>query len=65
MAKQKTPKSYTEAFNELQEILNRLESADVNIDKLTDDIKRASTLVSFCKEKLRSVDSELNQNLED
>jgi len=65
MAKQKTPKSYTEAFNELQEILNRLESAEVNIDMLTDDIKRASTLVSFCKEKLRSVDSELNQNLED
>lgn len=65
MAKQRTPKSYTEAFIELQEILNRLESAEVNIDKLTDDIKRASMLVAFCKDKLRAVDSELKQDLED
>jgi exodeoxyribonuclease VII small subunit len=65
MAKQKIPKSYTEAFDELQEILNRLESEEVNIDKLTDDIKRASALVSFCKEKLRAIDKELNQELMD
>ena len=59
MAKVKEPKSYSEAFKELQGILQRLESEEANIDSLTEDIKRASYLVNFCQEKLRSIDEEL------
>ena len=65
MAKKKELNNYTEAFNELQGILNRLESDEVNIDMLTKDIKRASELVSFCQNKLRSIETELKAIEED
>lgn len=55
--------SYTEAFNELQTIASNLENGNYEIDELSVKIKRAGELVSFCKEKLRIIEDDINEVL--
>ena len=44
--------TYTEAFEELQQIVLEMENAAINIDELDAKVKRASTLLKICREKL-------------
>lgn len=44
--------SYTEAFDELQEIVTDMEDSKISIDDLDIKIKRASELLKICKNKL-------------
>lgn len=53
-------KSYDKAFEELQQLVEELNSENVSIDKLSAKIKKANELIQFCKGKLRSVEDELN-----
>ncbi|HBG40196.1 MAG TPA: exodeoxyribonuclease VII small subunit [Porphyromonadaceae bacterium] len=57
--------TYTQAKKELEGIVNAIESGDLDVDALTDKVKRASELITFCKEKLTKTDSELQKILED
>ena len=57
-------KSYDKAYNELQAILEELQSESVSIDKLSTKIKKANELISFCKTRLREVESELHSTEE-
>jgi len=52
-------KSYDKAYAELEEILAELQSESVSIDKLSVKIKKANTLINFCKKRLREVKDEL------
>lgn len=54
--------TYEAAFKELQEIVQQIELGDVDIDQLSDYIKRASTLVKLCEAKLTETEEEV-QNL--
>lgn len=56
--------TYNDAYLELQQILNDIES-DLSIDALTDKLKRAKTLLQFCKEKLRTVEEEVQSLIEE
>ena len=58
-------KSYDKAYNELQAILEELQSESVSIDKLSTKIKKANELISFCKTRLREVESELDSTEEE
>lgn len=60
----KKDKSYTEAIQELQEILDKLESGDMEVDVLTEEIKKASLLLKLCKEKLYKTDTEIKKILD-
>ena len=44
--------TYTEAFEELQQIVLEMENASISIDELDAKVKRASTLLKVCKDKL-------------
>lgn len=57
--------TYSQAKNELEEIVSTIESGDLDVDILTDKVKRASELISFCKDKLTKTDKELQKILED
>ena len=52
--------NYEEAYNELLEIVNGIENESISIDILADKVKRASELIQFCQDKLRSTEKELN-----
>jgi exodeoxyribonuclease VII small subunit len=57
--------TYREALEELRQIHARLRDEEVDIDRLLDDVKRASDLLAFCRERLDSVGERLEQVLED
>lgn len=60
MTKQKI--AYTEAVNELEKILNELESnADVNLEIISLKVKRATELMDICKKQLHELDHELEK----
>ncbi len=60
MTKQKI--TYTEAVNELESILNELESnADVNLEIISMKVKRATELMEICKKQLHELDHELEK----
>lgn len=60
--KAKNNYTYEVAFKELQEIVQKIELGDVDIDQLSEYIKRAATLVKICEAKLTETEEEV-QNL--
>lgn len=57
--------TYTQAKQELEEIVSSIESDELDVDALTHKVKRASELIAFCKEKLTKTDVELQKIIED
>ncbi|NLY23714.1 MAG: exodeoxyribonuclease VII small subunit [Bacteroidales bacterium] len=57
--------TYTDAKKELEQIVSAIESGELDVDALTDKVKRASLLITFCKEKLTKTDKELQKILDD
>ena len=57
--------NYTQAKNELEQIVTAIESGKLDIDALTNNVKRASELISFCKQKLTKTDKYLQKILDD
>lgn len=64
MAKKTDIKSYEAAMEELEEILTSLESNELKIDDLAKNARRATELVEYCKNKLRTTSEELNKIME-
>ncbi len=50
-------------YEELQTIVNRLQSDEIGLDTLSKEVKRAALLVNICKEKLRKIESEIEDSL--
>lgn len=59
MAK-KEIKNYDEAYNELQAIMTDLQNDEISVDALTEKVKRASELIKYCNQKLRSTESQIS-----
>lgn len=57
--------SYTEAFNELKDIVKLMEEGTVSIDELSNYVKRASELIIICKDKLHSTEEDVHKILKD
>ncbi len=55
--------SYAEALAEIEEIIGNIEDDKYTIDELADKVKRISSLITFCKDKLHSTEEELNNIL--
>ena len=50
--------SYESAMAELQQIVQQLQEQAVNMDELSEKVKRSAELLAFCREKLRKTESE-------
>ena len=60
----KKEKTYGEAMQELQDIMARVESDELDVDVLLDEVKKASQLIKFCKEKLHTTNDEIQKVLD-
>ncbi|MBQ9435361.1 MAG: exodeoxyribonuclease VII small subunit [Bacteroidales bacterium] len=60
----KSQMTYTDAYQELQEIVQKMENADISVDELAKKIERASQLIQICKDKLTKTEEEINQLIE-
>jgi len=57
--------TYTEAVNELESILADLENnPEVNMDAISEKVKRAAVLMEVCKKQLHEIDVELEKIME-
>lgn len=56
---------YQVAFDELQSIVQQLESGSTSVDELSVKIKRASELIKTCKDKLHTTEMDVQQILKD
>ncbi len=56
---------YTEALDELQQIVQEIESGEISVDELSEKVKRASVLIAVCKEKLFKTEDDVNQILKE
>jgi len=53
--------NYEEAYAELSQIAQEIETESVSVDVLAERVKRASELIAFCQTKLRSTETEVNK----
>jgi exodeoxyribonuclease VII small subunit len=53
--------TYEEAFKELETITREIETESVSVDVLAEKVKRASALIEYCQNKLRSTENEVGK----
>lgn len=56
--------TYESAYKELQQIAREIEQETVSVDVLAAKVARASELISFCQNKLRSTELEVTKIIE-
>lgn len=56
--------TYTEAMAEVEQIVTRLKSEQIDVDTLTTEVKRATELIAQCKAQLFDVEQALKVELE-
>jgi len=50
---------YSEAFEELQTIVEQMEEGNISVDDLSIKIKRAAELIRICKQKLSATEEDV------
>lgn len=55
--------SYKEAMAEIESIVSRLEDNQLDVDELSEKVKRVSELIAFCKSKLHETEEEVDKIL--
>lgn len=53
--------TYTEAFEQLKNIVKQMENANISVDDLAENLKKASKLIAICKDKLTKTENEVNK----
>ncbi len=51
---------FNDAMIEIESILKNIENGELDIDKLSIEVKRASELIKQCQKKLRTTEDEIN-----
>ncbi len=55
--------SYNEAITEIEEILEKIENEELDVDELAEKVKRVSALLKICKDKLQKTNDQVEQIL--
>ena len=54
---------YETAYAELQAIVRKMENDELDIDQMSEQLKRAQELIKLCKDKLTKTDEEIKKIL--
>lgn len=57
--------SYKEALAKLENIVQKIENEEMDVDELSNQVKEAVELVNTCKTKLKNTEEALQKTLED
>lgn len=57
--------TYNEAISEIEEILEKIENEELDVDELAEKVKRVSTLLKICKDKLQNTNEQVEQILKE
>lgn len=61
----KKDQTYSEAIAVIEDILQKIETGELDVDDLAEKVKQASELLKFCREKLFNTEKELEKILKD
>lgn len=53
--------SYDKSYDELQSIIESIQSGEIGIDELKDKVKRAREIIKKCKDMLRATEKEIEK----
>ena len=56
---------YEEAIRQIEEIVDRLENNDIDIDTLGPELKKAQKLIKMCNDKLTKTEEEVKKILDE
>ncbi len=59
----KNAMKYEEAVAQLEDIVTKMENDELDIDQLSEQLKRAKELVKVCKDKLTKTDGDIKKLL--
>ena len=59
----KKKETYKEAISEIEEILAQIENNELDVDELSEKVKRVSLLINICKGKLKNTEEEIEKIL--
>ncbi|MFW5708302.1 MAG: exodeoxyribonuclease VII small subunit [Bacteroidota bacterium] len=57
--------NYTQAIEELEAIVQEIESAEIGVDELSTKVKRASELIRYCRQTLSTTETEVENILQE
>jgi len=57
--------AYSEAMAEIEEILEKIENEELDVDELAGKVKRVSVLLKTCKEKLTQTNEQVEKVLKE
>ena len=57
--------SYHKAFSELEKLVEQIEDDQIQLDELSEKVKKAKELIKFCETKLRTIEKEVNDAMGD
>jgi len=57
--------TYQKAVEEIEDILSKIENEELDVDELSDQVKKVSTLIKICKEKLFKTQEEVERILDE
>lgn len=55
--------SYQEAYDKLVDLIDDIENESTPLDELAGKIRQATELITFCQQKLRTVESDFQEAL--
>ena len=56
---------YSDALEELSDIVDRIDNEEVDVDELSENVKKALILIKLCKAKLQKTEEEVQQVLKE
>ncbi len=57
-------KTYEEATKQIEQIMARLRNNEISVDELSKEVKRATELITLCRDRLTLAESDLKKILE-
>lgn len=63
--KQAKKLTYNEAIAELEMIVQQIENEEIDVDMLTEKVKRADYLCKYCRSKLKNTEDEVKAIIRD
>ncbi|AGB27816.1 exonuclease VII small subunit [Prevotella dentalis DSM 3688] len=58
-----TETKYEDAIRQLEDIVERLENNELDIDEMSKQLKKAQQLIKLCKDRLTKTDAEIQKIL--
>jgi exodeoxyribonuclease VII small subunit len=57
--------SYSDAVEEIENILEKIEAGSLDVDELTAKVSRVSDLLKICRDKLHKTEAQIDKILKD